>query len=103
MTELIRRGIYEHAQALDKREYSATELTRAYLAEIEKREPVVGAYLTLDPEAALRDAAASDARRAKGEARGAFDGIPYALKDNFCTEGLRTTCASRMLEHFVPS
>ena len=102
MSELICRGIYEHAEALRKREYSATELLRAYLAQIEKKESVVGAFLTLNTENALREAMASDARRAKGEALGAFDGIPYALKDNFCTEGLRTTCASRMLEHFVP-
>ena len=103
MIDLIHRSICEHAEALAKREYSATELTRAYLARIGEQEPTVGAYLTLDAEIALRDAAASDARRERGEARGAFDGIPYALKDNFCTAGLRTTCASRMLEHFVPS
>ena len=102
MTELIQRSVYEHAEALAKREYSAIELLNAYLAQIEKKEPVVGAFLTLDTEVAMRDAMASDARRARGESRGAFDGIPYALKDNFCTEGLRTTCASRMLENFVP-
>jgi aspartyl-tRNA(Asn)/glutamyl-tRNA(Gln) amidotransferase subunit A len=100
--QLIHRGIYEHAKALERREYSAVELLQAYLAQIEKKEPVVGSYLTLNIENAMRDAASSDARRAKGEVRGAFDGIPYALKDNFCTEGLRTTCASRMLENFVP-
>ena len=96
--QLIHRGIYEHAKALERREYSAVELLQAYLAQIEKKEPVVGSYLTLNIENAMRDAASSDA----GEVRGAFDGIPYALKDNFCTEGLRTTCASRMLESFVP-
>ena len=102
MTELIQRGIGAHAEALERHEYSAVELLRAYLTQIEKREPEVGAYLTLDAENALRNAEASDARRAKGETLGIFDGIPYALKDNFCTDGLRTTCASRMLEHFGP-
>ena len=76
MTELIQRSVYEHAEALAKREYSATELLNAYLAQIEKKEPVVGAFLTLDTEVAIRDAMASDARRARGESRGAFDGIP---------------------------
>ncbi len=102
MKELIKRSVSEHRVALAIGEYSSLELTRAYLDAIEERDGEIGAYLTVDAEGALQAARQSDARRANGEARGCLDGIPYALKDNFCTAGLRTTCASRMLEHFVP-
>lgn len=102
MSEMIKRSLAEHRRALDGGEYTSVELTRAYLDEIDRREGVVGAYLTLNAEAALKSATEADARISKGVARGALDGIPYALKDNFCTKGLRTTCASKMLEHFVP-
>lgn len=102
MDELIKRTVSEHCKALAAGEYSSVELTRAYLAEIERREPTVGAFLTLDAENALKAAALSDKRRANGEKTGVLEGIPYALKDNFCTKGLRTTCASRALEDFVP-
>ncbi len=102
MKELVTRSIAAHRASLDAGEYSAEELTRAYLDEIESREATVGAYLTLEAEAAMRAAREADLRRERGEALGSLDGIPYALKDNFCTEGIRTTCASRMLENFVP-
>ena len=102
MKSLTERTLAEHRAALDAGEYSSAELTRAFLREIKQKEPTVGAFLTLDAEGALRAAEESDKRRKRGETRGGLDGIPYAIKDNFCTRGLRTTCASRMLEHFVP-
>lgn len=102
MTEWLSRTIVEHREALDAGEYSSVELTRAFLKRIEEKEGTVGAFLTVDAEGALLAAAESDKRRAKGEGRGLLEGIPYAIKDNFCTKGIRTTCASRMLEDFVP-
>jgi aspartyl-tRNA(Asn)/glutamyl-tRNA(Gln) amidotransferase subunit A len=99
---ILARTVCEHSAALAAGEYTSLELTRAYLARIESCEGTVGAFLTVDPEGALLAARESDARRARGECRGALDGIPYAIKDNFCTRGLRTTAASRMLEDFVP-
>lgn len=99
---MVNRTLAEHAAALDAREYSSVELTQAYLAEIEAKDAQVGAYLTVDAEGALALARLSDERRAKGSLLGRLDGIPFAVKDNFCTEGLRTTCASGMLEHYVP-
>ena len=102
MSDLIYRSLSEHVTSLARKEYSSTELVRAYLAQIESCEPTVGAFLTLEADAALRFAAEADSRRARDESLGAFDGIPYALKDNFCTKGIRTTCASRMLENFIP-
>jgi aspartyl-tRNA(Asn)/glutamyl-tRNA(Gln) amidotransferase subunit A len=91
----------EGLEALDKREISAVELTQAFLDAIERLNPRLNAYITVTGEAALADAAASDARRAKGEAR-ALDGIPLGIKDLFCTEGTRTTAGSNILGGFVP-
>lgn len=102
MRELLGRTILEHRRSMDAGEYSAVDLTRAFLARIEEVEKTVGAFLTVDAEGALLAAAESDKRRANGEGRGVLEGIPYAIKDNFCTKGLPTTCASRMLEDFIP-
>jgi aspartyl-tRNA(Asn)/glutamyl-tRNA(Gln) amidotransferase subunit A len=89
------------AERLARRELSAEELTRALLARIAQVEPRVDAYLTLDAAGALEQAREADRRLAAGEA-GPLTGIPVSLKDVICTRGLRTTCASRLLEHFVP-
>lgn len=101
MREILKRGLTEHAEALEKKEYSSHELVEAYLSRIEKRADI-GAFITVDRENALKDARAADERRASGRALGRFDGIPIAIKDNICTEGLRTTCASKMLSDYTP-
>ena len=100
--QILCRSIKEHQCAMQAGEYTACELTQMFLEQIAEKEPTVGSYLTVDAEGALAAARASDARRAKGALLGELDGIPYAVKDNFCTAGMRTTCASRMLEHYVP-
>ncbi|MBR0665623.1 Asp-tRNA(Asn)/Glu-tRNA(Gln) amidotransferase subunit GatA [Roseomonas hellenica] len=87
--------------ALEEGAISAEELTRAHVAGIEALNPRLNAYVTVTAEQAIEAAQASDARRAKGEA-GPLDGIPLAIKDLFCTEGVRTTAASRILHNFVP-
>jgi len=87
---------------LSNRSLSAVELTQACLAAIEKHEPQVGALLTINRDNALAQAAGIDRRRQAGEPVGALAGLPIVLKDNICTQGLKTTCASRMLENFVP-
>ncbi len=99
---VLSRTVLEHSAALSAGEYRSVDLTRACLDRIAACEGAVGAFLTLDPEGAMRAAEESDARRAAGQCRGALDGIPWAIKDNFCTRGLRTTAASRMLADFVP-
>ncbi|MBP3397687.1 MAG: Asp-tRNA(Asn)/Glu-tRNA(Gln) amidotransferase subunit GatA [Alphaproteobacteria bacterium] len=98
---MINLTLTESLQKLNSGEISAVELTRAYLNRIEKYGADLNCYITTTPERALADAAASDARRAAGDAK-FLDGAPIAMKDLFATRGIRTTAASRMLENFVP-
>ncbi len=86
---------------LDRRQLSSVELTQACLDRIEQVEDRVKAFVTVTPEVALRQAEAADRRIGSGEA-GPLTGIPAQIKDVMCTKGIRTTCASRMLENFVP-
>ncbi len=101
MTELVNLHISEALDLLNKKEISSVELTKAHLSEMEKAR-FLNAYITETPERALADAEASDKRRANGDSLGALDGIPIANKDLYCTAGIRTTAASKMLSHFVP-
>ena len=80
---------------------SARDLTNAFLEAIEE-ERYLNAFITETPDRALADADASDARRAKGETLSPLDGIPIAIKDLFCTDGVQTTAASHILEGFIP-
>ena len=98
---MINLTLTEVLEKLNNREISSVELTRAYLDRIEKYGTDLNCYITTTPERALADAAASDARRASGDAK-FLDGAPIAMKDLFATRGIRTTAASRMLENFVP-
>ncbi|MGD8549084.1 MAG: Asp-tRNA(Asn)/Glu-tRNA(Gln) amidotransferase subunit GatA, partial [Desulfobacterales bacterium] len=86
---------------LKKKEISSQELTRAVLERIDAVEDQVGAYITVDSEMALAQAKVADKEISRGNIL-PLTGIPLALKDLLCTKGLRTTCASRILENFVP-
>ncbi|MEG2212881.1 MAG: Asp-tRNA(Asn)/Glu-tRNA(Gln) amidotransferase subunit GatA [Clostridiales bacterium] len=88
--------------ALDHKEFSALEATQEYLERIDKLEPTIGAYITITAEIAKKQAAAADQRRARGEKLSPIDGIPMAVKDIICTEGVNTTCASKMLANYCP-
>ncbi len=87
---------------LIEKKLSSRELTQLYLDTIVRDDKLLNTYITLCPEDALTAADAADARFAKGESRGPLDGIPFSLKDNISTRGVRTTCASRMLENYTP-
>jgi aspartyl-tRNA(Asn)/glutamyl-tRNA(Gln) amidotransferase subunit A len=93
--------IADARDALAAGDVSARELAEACIAAMEAARSL-NAFITETPERALADADASDTRRAKGEAIGALDGIPLAIKDLFCTEGVMTTAASHILDGFIP-
>ena len=93
--------IHEYAELLKQRKLSSVELTKQYLARIEKADAQIGSYITVCPDEALAAAGKADERIAKGEAT-LLTGIPVGIKDNICTEGIKTTCASKMLYNFVP-
>ncbi|MDX1588495.1 MAG: Asp-tRNA(Asn)/Glu-tRNA(Gln) amidotransferase subunit GatA [Oleiphilaceae bacterium] len=95
------KTVAELSRALASGETSSRELTLACLERIRSLNPELNAFITVTEEQALADADAADARIAAGDA-GPWTGIPFAHKDIFCTEGVRTTCGSRMLENFVP-
>ncbi|MGB5986821.1 MAG: amidase, partial [Desulfobacterales bacterium] len=99
--ELHQLTIRQAHDLLKKREISARELTAALLARIETLDEGIGAYITVDAQGALHQAEAADARISAG-AMGTLTGIPLALKDLICTQGLRTTCGSRVLANFIP-
>ncbi len=82
-------------------ELSSVDLTESYLQRIQRHDGAVGAYLTVTADRARADAQRADTRRVAGEAAPLL-GVPIALKDIFCTAGIETTCASRILKGFVP-
>ena len=99
ITELT---VKQLAKALEQKELSARDAAEAYFSAIGQKDGDVGAYLTVTRELALHQVTAVDEKRARGEKLPALAGIPCGIKDNICTRGTTTTCASKMLEHFVP-
>jgi len=93
---------HEISDAIVARKLSAVEAVSAALGAITAVEPMLKAYLTLTPERALERAKAIDERIARGENPGVLAGVPVAVKDLFCTAGVRTTSGSKILENFIP-
>src|SRR5690349_1197417 len=100
VTDLTRLTLTEARDGLKAKTFSATDLAKAHIAAIEKAR-ALNAFVLETPEHALKQAAASDARLAKGEA-GPLEGLPLGIKDLFATQGVRTTACSRILGGFVP-
>ena len=100
--ELNRMTIWQLAPKIRSRQISAVELTRAVLEAIEKLNPVLNAYITVDAEGALQAARTAQRRIARGEYLGPLHGIPISLKDLFDTQGIRTTAGSKILSDRIP-
>jgi len=92
---------FELSRLLGAKKASCVEITRSVLDRIDAVEAKINSYITVDPEAALQMAAKADAKLASGLGR-RLTGIPIAVKDNMCVRGRRTTCASKILENFIP-
>jgi aspartyl-tRNA(Asn)/glutamyl-tRNA(Gln) amidotransferase subunit A len=99
---LHEKSAHELSADLRNKEVSSLELTDTFLSRIEGLDPKIQAFVTVTPDEARKAAADTDNRRARGEELHALAGIPIAIKDNMCTQGVRTTCSSRILENFVP-
>ena len=94
------KTLAELARDLKARKISSEELTRFFLARIERHNPALNAFITVLQEQALADARAADKRLARGQG-GPLTGLPIAHKDIFCTAGVKTSCGSKMLDNFV--
>ncbi|MDQ7015977.1 MAG: Asp-tRNA(Asn)/Glu-tRNA(Gln) amidotransferase subunit GatA [Gammaproteobacteria bacterium] len=94
------KTIAELSAALASGEVSSVALTEHFLARIKRLDPELNSFVTVTAEQALADAAAADAARAEGSA-GPLTGVPFAHKDIFCTEGVKTACGSKMLDNFI--
>ncbi len=101
MTSLTHLTIDEALRWLDKKEFTSVELTEAHLTAMEKAREL-NAYIVETPDIALKQAKESDLRRATGKS-GLLDGIPLGIKDLFCTDGVQTTAASKILKGFKPT
>ena len=94
------KNIRELAEGLKSKAFSSLELTESFLKRIDRLDPSINAFITVTPERALAAAKAADVALSEGTA-GPLTGIPIAQKDIFCTEGVRSSCGSKMLDQFI--
>jgi aspartyl-tRNA(Asn)/glutamyl-tRNA(Gln) amidotransferase subunit A len=97
---MYEKTVAQLSVGLRNKEYSSVELTETYLARIKKYDGEINSFITLTEEGALKSAMEADKRLATGQA-GPLTGIPIAQKDIFCTQGVKTSCGSKMLDKFV--
>lgn len=102
MNEILNMPVTLLTEKIADKQLSSKEITEAYLENINKTDSEIGAYLTVTAESAIKAAEETDKKIAAGEKLGTLAGIPGGIKDNMCTKGVKTTCASKMLENFVP-
>src|SRR5215831_12031286 len=102
VSDLTKLTLAQARDGLRAKRFSATELAQSFIAAIERGNKSLNAYVLATPERALVQAKASDARLAKGDAR-PLEGLALGIKDLYCTKGVRTTAASRILDEFTPT
>lgn len=100
--ELYEYSAHELAEMYRSKKITVPEVVNAIYKRIDDKEPEIKAYLSLDKENALKQAYEIQEAFDRGEELPKLAGIPVAVKDNICTKGIRTTCASKMLENFIP-
>ena len=96
-----KKSVAQLIKGLQQKQFSSVELTRCFLDRIAALDSQYNSFITVDEASALAAAESADQRLASGSAS-SLTGIPIAHKDIFCTNGLRTSCGSRMLDNFVP-
>ncbi|MDE7208227.1 MAG: Asp-tRNA(Asn)/Glu-tRNA(Gln) amidotransferase subunit GatA, partial [Lachnospiraceae bacterium] len=101
--DLLSYSAVELAAAIKEGSTTTIEAMEAVLLRIEETESKINAYITIDKEDALAAAKAAQQKIDAGVLTGALAGVPVAVKDNLCTEGMLTTCASKILGNFVPT
>ncbi len=99
---LYNLSVFQLSELMEKKEISSEELTNAYLERISQVESGTKVFVTLSKGTALAQARDVDQKRARGEELSPLAGIPMAMDDNICTEGIKTTCASKILYNFIP-
>ncbi|MEL1135896.1 Asp-tRNA(Asn)/Glu-tRNA(Gln) amidotransferase subunit GatA [Desulfitobacterium sp. THU1] len=100
--ELNRLTVQQLSELLEKKEVSSLEITQDYLNRIKRIDSDLQAFVTLTEAEALAQAKLIDEKRARGEDLSSLAGIPMAVQDNICTGGVKTTCASKMLNNYIP-
>ncbi len=101
--ELLSLSAVQLGRLIKEGKATAVEAMRAVLEQIDKSEELYNCYVTIDREKALKKAAEVQQKIESGELSGPLAGVPVAVKDNLCTEGMATTCASRILGNFIPT
>ena len=101
--DLMSLTAVELGKKIQAKEVTVEEAVKAAIASIKAKEEKINSFVTIDEEGALKNAAEVQAKIDAGELKGALAGVPVAIKDNMCTEGLLTTCSSKILYNFIPT